>query len=112
MQGVHMKLSTRPDIIARLASFDVNMPKYSAWPFPGVLSDHNFEAAIYDLLRSEANIRVSRMIYHRIPLQHQGPRTEVPRDILGRGLILFEKAAGENNVWNDLDAEQKVSASI
>jgi hypothetical protein len=54
-----------------------------------------FEVAVYELLRSEPNILASRLLYHRIPVQHAGPRDGLPRDIAGRRLFLFEKAGGE-----------------
>lgn len=44
-------------------------------------------------------------------MQHVSPRLDLPQDIAGRRLFLFEKAEGENNVWRDLNSEQK-SAGI
>jgi len=71
-----------------------------------------FEVAVYELLRSEPNILASRLLYHRIPVQHVGPRLGPPQDIAGRGLFLFERAEGEDNVWRDLSSEQKVRAYV
>ncbi|KAK0723087.1 hypothetical protein B0T26DRAFT_740131 [Lasiosphaeria miniovina] len=66
-----------------------------------------FQVAVYNLLRSEPNILVSRLLYYRIPVQHAGPRLDLPRDIAGRHLFLFERAEGVNNVWRDLSPEQR-----
>ena len=107
-QGFHLKLSNRPDIVARFARGDVNMPNYEGFPIHVQVADVKFEVAAYELLRSEPNILASRLLYHRIPVQHVGPRLNVPQDILGRRLFLFERAEGENNVWYDLSPEEKV----
>ena len=110
-QGFHLKLSNRPDIVARLARGDVNMPDYDGFPIHVQVPEVEFEVAAYELLRSEPNILASRLLYHRIPVQHVGPRLDLPQDIAGRRLFLFERAEGENNVWKDLSPEEKVRAS-
>ena len=51
--------------------------------------------AVYELLRSAPNILASRLLYHRIPVQHVGPRLDLPLDIAGRRLFLFERAEGK-----------------
>lgn len=107
-QGVHFKVSDRPDIIARLARGDVNMPNFDGFPLHKQVSEAKFEAAVYDLLRSEPNILASHLLYHRIPVQHEGPRLSLPQDIKGRRLSIFERAEGDNNVWRDIDAADKV----
>jgi hypothetical protein len=111
-QGFHLKLSNRPDIVARLARGDVNMPNYDGFPIHVQVLEVKFEAAVYELLRSEPNILASRLLYHRIPVQHVGPRLDLPQDIAGRRLFLFERAEGENNVWRELSPEQKVRAYV
>ncbi|KAH9952260.1 3-hydroxybutyryl-CoA dehydratase [Lactifluus volemus] len=100
--GFHLKLSNRPDIVARLARGDVNMPNYDGFPIDTQVSEVKFEVALYELLRSEPNILASHLLYHRIPVQRIGPRLDHPQDIAGRRLFLFERAEGENNVWYDL----------
>ena len=84
------------------------MPNYNSYPFDKQAAMVKFEAAVYELLRPEPNILVSHLLCHRIPVQHNGPRLEHPRDIAGRGFLLFEKAEGEENVWNDIGPEKKV----
>ncbi|KAL8346134.1 hypothetical protein RB598_000167 [Gaeumannomyces tritici] len=100
-------LRDRPDIVARLARGDVNMPNYDGFPIDMQISEVKFEAAVYELLRSEPNVLASRLLYHRIPLQRDGPRLDRPKDIMGRRLLVFERAAGENNIWRDLSPEQR-----
>ncbi|KAL8354468.1 hypothetical protein RB601_004051 [Gaeumannomyces tritici] len=106
-KGFHIRLRDRPDIVARLARGDVNMPNYDGFPIDMQISEVKFEAAVYELLRSEPNVLASRLLYHRIPLQRDGPRLDRPKDIMGRRLFVFERAAGENNIWRDLSPEQR-----
>ncbi len=102
-QGFHLRLSNRPDIVARLARGDhVNMPNYDRFPIDAQVPEVKFEVALYELLRSEPNILASHLLYHRNPVQHVGPRLDHPQDVAGRRLFLFERAEGENNVWYDL----------
>ncbi len=111
-QGFHFKLSNRPDIVARLARGDVNMPNYDGFPIHVQIPEVKFEVALYELLRSESDILASHLIYYRIPVQHVGPRLDLPQDIAGRRLFLFERAEEEKNVWNDLSVEEQVRAYI
>jgi hypothetical protein len=112
IQGFHLKLSNRPDIVARLARGDVNMPNFDGFPIHIQVPEVKFEVAVYELLRSEPNILASHLLYYRIPVQHVSPRLDLPQDISGRRLFLFERAEGENNVWWDLSSEQKVCAYV
>ena len=89
---------------------DVNMPNFDGAPIDTQVSEVKFEAAVYELLRSEPNILVSHLLYYRIPVQHTGPKLDPPQDIGGRHLFLFERAEGEKNVWWQLSSEQKVRA--
>lgn len=105
--GFHLKLSNHLDVVARLARGDVNMPGYDGFPVHVQVPEVKFEMAVYELLCSEPGILASRLLYNRIPAQHVGPRLGPPPDIMGRRLFLFEKTEGENNVWADLNFEQK-----
>ncbi|KAF8804222.1 hypothetical protein BYT27DRAFT_7259404 [Phlegmacium glaucopus] len=78
-QGFHLKLSNQPDIVARLARGDVNMPNFDGFPIEVQVPEARFEVAAYELLRSEPNILASRLLYHRIPVQHVGPRATTPK---------------------------------
>lgn len=84
------------------------MPDFDGFPIHRQITEAKFEAAAYELLRSEPQILVSRLLYHRIPLQHVSPRIHIPQDILGRQLSVFERAEGEKNVWKILSSEEKV----
>ncbi|MCJ1355611.1 MAG: hypothetical protein MMC33_005603 [Icmadophila ericetorum] len=79
--GIHLKLSNRPDIVARLACGDVNMPDFSGFHIGVQVSEVKFEAAVYELLRSEPHIMASHLLYHRVPVQQEGPKLSVPQDI-------------------------------
>jgi hypothetical protein len=98
--------------VVRLARGDVNMPNYDGFPIHVQVPEVKFEVAVYELLRSEPNILASRLLYHRIPVQHIGPRLDLPQDIAGRRLFLFERAEGENNIWHDLSLKEKVRIYI
>ncbi|KND87198.1 hypothetical protein TOPH_08182 [Tolypocladium ophioglossoides CBS 100239] len=77
--GLHMKLSNRPDIVARLARGDVNMPNFDGFPIDSQVDNVKFEAAAYELLHPEPSILVSRSLYYRVPVQLDGPKLPPPR---------------------------------
>ncbi len=95
--------------MARFSRSDVNMPRFDGFPIDVQVSEAKFEAETYQLLCQETDILVSRLLYYRLPVQISPPRIEVPKDILGRRLFVFEKAEGENNVWKTLNPEHKAS---
>ncbi|KJA25526.1 hypothetical protein HYPSUDRAFT_64707 [Hypholoma sublateritium FD-334 SS-4] len=107
--GFHLKLWNHPDIVARLARGDVNMPDFDGFPIEVQVPEAKFEVAVYELLHSVPDILASRLLYYRIPVQNIGPRLDLPEDIAGRRLFVFERAEGENNVWYDLSPEGKAS---
>ncbi|CAD6447780.1 9dad758c-46d2-4744-a013-f5a868cf44a7 [Sclerotinia trifoliorum] len=106
--GFYIKASNRPDMVARLARGDVNMPDFDGFPIEKQAPEALFEAATYELLRSESDIRTSRLLYYRVPVRHPGPRLTIPLDLTGRRLFVFERAEGTNNMWEDLSAENKL----
>ncbi|KAL8313335.1 hypothetical protein RB597_006010 [Gaeumannomyces tritici] len=83
------------------------MPDLDGFPIHEQVVEVRFEAAACQLLRSEPGILASRLLYHRAPVLRAGPGVEVPRDLAGRRLSLFEKAQMENNRSNDLGLEGK-----
>jgi len=107
-EGFRIKTSNGPDMVARLARGDVNMPDFDGFPIEQQEPEAAFEAAVYNLLRTESDIRASRLLYHRVPVLHPGPKLFIPQDLAGRRLFLFEKAEGVNNVWDELNAANKV----
>ncbi|OQD72824.1 hypothetical protein PENDEC_c019G05696 [Penicillium decumbens] len=106
--GFRIKTSNGPDMVARLARGDVNMPDFDGFPIEQQEPEAAFEAAVYNLLRTESDIRASRLLYHRVPVLHPGPKLFIPQDLAGRRLFLFEKAEGVNNVWVELNAANKL----
>lgn len=96
------------DIVARVARGDVNMPDFDGFPIEVQAPEAEFEIATYQLLRSVPAVRVSRLLYSRIPVQHDGPKDVIPKDLVGRRTFIFERADGTNNVWEDLSFEGQV----
>ncbi|KAI5862396.1 hypothetical protein GGS23DRAFT_98537 [Durotheca rogersii] len=105
--GFHFKMSDQRDILVRLARGDVNMPAYDGSPMDFLIQEIKFEAAVYTLLGSQPDIPTSRPLYYRAPVQHNGARVDMPRDIRGRCLMVFERAEGENNIWGELGPDGK-----
>lgn len=95
-------------MVARLARGDVNVPGFDGFPMDWQVPEVRFEAATYELLRPENDIRASHLLYYRVPVQHLGPRLAKPLDLTGRRLFVFERSEGQNNVWDDLSAHSKV----
>lgn len=108
-QGFDIMMENGVRILARLARGDVNMPDFDGFPVEEQVAEVEFEAETYTLLRSEATILPSRLLYHRIPVLDIGRNKDIPATIKGRRLFVFQKEDGENNVWADLDSRQKVS---
>lgn len=107
-KGIHIKLFNEMEIVARLARGDVNMPDFDGFPIDVQVAEVKFEVEIYKLLLPEPDILVSRLLYHRIPKLHEGPKLERPKDIAGRRLLVFQRSEGENNVWHTLKPDQQV----
>ncbi|KAI4280128.1 MAG: hypothetical protein L6R35_005971 [Caloplaca aegaea] len=101
------KYLCRPDLLARLARGDVNMPGFDGFPIERQIPEALFEAAVYRLLRSEPEIRASHLLYYRPPKQNPGPRLSIPRNLNGRRLFVFERAPGCNNMWYTLNEKAK-----
>lgn len=111
LQGFHIKLSNQLEIVARLSRGDINMPNFSGFPIESQVAEVNFEASVYMLLRSEPRIMVSRLLYHRIPVEHVELAHSLdhpPLDIAGRRLFLFERSEGEKDVWRELSPDEQV----
>ena len=94
--------------MARLARGDVNMPDFDGFPIEKQSPEALFEAAVYELLFPESDIRASHLLYSRAPVKHPGLKLTIPLDLTGRRLFVFERAEGVNNVWEDLSANSKV----
>lgn len=94
--------------MARLALADVNMPNYDGWSLDRLHNQVEFEADTYKLLEGSAQIPTSKLRYYRHSEQHEAHPTKLPKDISGRGLMIFEMTKGRSHVWRDLNHQQKV----
>ncbi|KAL9079297.1 MAG: hypothetical protein Q9157_001820 [Trypethelium eluteriae] len=86
--GFYFKLSNRPDIVARLARGDVNMPGYDGFTIDQQVPEVEYEAAVYELLQSEPAIRASRLLYHRVPVERPPPHLEKPAHVLAQSATI------------------------
>lgn len=85
------------------------MPDFDGFPVDVQAAEVRFEGALYNLLQSEPDIRASRLLYFRAPVQQAASKpSTVPLDLRGRRLFVFEKSEGANNVWKDLNSNNKV----
>ncbi|KAL7939754.1 3-hydroxybutyryl-CoA dehydratase [Trichoderma chlorosporum] len=107
--GFHCKLSNRSDILARLARSDVNMPNYDGYLVQNQICDVQYEAALNEISRSFTDLKISKLLYWRLPVQHTGLKQDHPKDILGRRLQVFERAEGEKEVWRGLSISEQSS---
>jgi hypothetical protein len=65
---------------------------------------------VYSLLKGNLDIRASRLLYFRVPIERHGTKTAPPVDLSGRRFFVFEKAEGTTNVLWDLTAGAKVTS--
>ena len=84
------------------------MPDYDGFTIHQQVPEVKFEAAAYKLLQSVPAIRASRLLYYRLPVEYPLPHVEVPKDIAGRRLLVFERAVGASLDWHIPTADQKV----
>lgn len=88
------------------------MPNWDGFPIEEQVNEVWFEAAVYGLLKGNLDIRASRLLYFRVPVQHPGTKTTPPVDLSGRRLFVFEKAEGTTNVWEDLTSGARVNSLL
>jgi hypothetical protein len=86
------------------------MPDFDGFKVERQANEVRFEAAVYSLLKGNLDIRASRLLYFRVPVQHPGIKIAPPVDLSGRRLFVFERAEGETNEWQDLTAAAKVTS--
>lgn len=63
------------------------------------LPELHFEAATYASLQENPAIPFSRPVYFRMPVQQPGHKVNVPTNIDGRRVMVFERVEGKNKVW-------------
>ncbi|KAJ7459726.1 hypothetical protein FB451DRAFT_557131 [Mycena latifolia] len=98
--GIHIQIDNGKDALVRVRRSDVNWPRYDGWPIAELAVEIEFEAATYQLLRANREILVSNLLYYRRPVQRNSKDlAEIPKDLLGRPIFVFEKAEGVDNVW-------------
>lgn len=102
------RLSDDRDVMARVARADVNMPNYDGFALTWLHNQVEFEAAVYHLLEGTAEIPTSRLLYFCHAKQSEWSKTDLPRDISGRQLMLFDMSNGETPSWGELNESQKV----
>lgn len=105
-----MTLFSGEEVVARLARGDVNMPGFDGFSLESQIAEIEFEAAVYELLRDHSQLKTSRLLYHRAPAQCRGEKSAIPKNIVGRRLMVFNRAAGRSSgAWNSLSGQQQVS---
>ncbi|KAK3360798.1 3-hydroxybutyryl-CoA dehydratase [Lasiosphaeria ovina] len=102
----HLKLSDGSLLVARFSRSDVNKPHFDCVQ----VSEAKFEAEAYQLLRFVPNVVASLLLYYRLPVQLASMSVQVPEDILGRRLFVFERPEGENSAWKTLSPDHKASS--
>ncbi|KAJ7725924.1 hypothetical protein B0H16DRAFT_1384093 [Mycena metata] len=108
--GMHLRLEDGSDVLVRMARRDVNWPRHTEGDADELLKlvkqqvlEVQFEAEIYQLLRSHRDILASHLLYYRAPT-YRPSGVSPPQNILGRAFFVFKKTEGVNNVWpDDLD---------
>ncbi|KAJ6780650.1 hypothetical protein PWT90_01746 [Aphanocladium album] len=100
-------MENHPEVLARLARGDVNMPNFDGFPFEKQVPEVQFEVAVYSLARGSPGLLVPRLIHHRIPVRGDGPLLKVPSDISGRRLMIFEKESDNRINWRQLNEIQQ-----
>ncbi|KAJ7217030.1 hypothetical protein GGX14DRAFT_601777 [Mycena pura] len=106
--GLHGRLVDGRDVMIRISRYDVNWTKLykpthkdAATRVEKNLTQVDFEAKVYALLRSRRDIKASHLLYHRLPVWQILTNTaETPDHLIGRDIFVFEKAAGSNNFWS------------
>ncbi|KAJ7494758.1 hypothetical protein B0H11DRAFT_1910712 [Mycena galericulata] len=87
------------DVMIRISRYDVNWNATdAATRVQEKVDQAAFEAAVYKLLHPTSEIKVSHLLFHRLPVwQVSENRNERPDHLIGRELFVFEKANGDNN---------------
>lgn len=111
-QGFQIKLSDQREVLARLSKTDMNVPNYDGYAETWLHNLVEFEAAVYRLLEGTTGIPSSRLLYFRHARESPGPKTELPQDISGRRLMIFEMSKDNKPLWRVLSKHQKVGVMI
>ncbi len=93
-KGFFLQTADGRDMVARLARGDVNMPNFDGFPVAIEAAGVRFESAVYELLRGEPDIRSSRLLYSRAPVQHPGQKLTIPRISAAVGCLSLRNPKG------------------
>ena len=109
-QGFQFTLSDGRHIIARLANGDVNVPRFGGLAVGRQAVEIEFETAVQQLVHPLEGVPISDVLYSRVPVQHELPRDQPPKDVIGRRLIVSERTEGRKVefVWKEVEEEQKL----
>ncbi|KAJ7746567.1 hypothetical protein B0H16DRAFT_1375768 [Mycena metata] len=105
--GLGMRLADDRALVVRISRYDVNSQRLyrptrddaGVSRLERMVGAVEFEVAIYNTLRSDAEVKVSRLLFHRVPVRVTP--NERHNHLMGRELFVFEKADGKHNVWPD-----------
>jgi hypothetical protein len=92
LQGFRFTLSNGRQLLARLARGDFNMPDYDGYSVIEQVNSRQRCTICWNLSLSEPEALTSRLLYRRIPSQNVAHRLPPPTEILGRSLMVFERA--------------------
>lgn len=87
----------------------MNMLNHDGFPLRCLHIQVEFEAALYHLLEGSAEIPTPRLLYFRHSRQSDGPKTELPKDISGRQVMLIDVHKADSLLWRDTKKTQKVN---
>ncbi len=91
-------LSDGSYLVARFSRSDVNMPHFDGFPVHVQAFEAKFEAEVYWLLYLVPDVIASSLLYYCLLVYLTTISVEIPKDILGRRLFVFERAEGKSNV--------------
>lgn len=87
------------------------MPGYDGFTLAWLHRQLELEAAIYNLLDGLSGIPTSKLLYYRHSEKAENISIDLPKDISGRRLMIFEMRKDSNIDWRGLDYAQKVNTA-
>lgn len=85
------------------------MPGYDGFSLDWLHKQFEFETAILNFVDKCPNIPTSSLLFCRRSFQHSRDRSELPKDISGRQLMIFQMTKDHRIDWRKLDEDQKVN---
>lgn len=87
------------------------MPGYDGFSLDWLHKQFDFETAILSFVDKCPQIPTSPLLFCRRSIQNSGDRSEIPEEINGRQLMIFEMTNDSHIDWRKLDEGQKVRDS-